>query len=175
MTDRDHDEERRRSLDDLELAAVDPRSEEAVAAVTAYVDEIDRRFPGGFDPGDSLLDDAHRLEPPGGVFLVVRSAGHVVGCGGVQTIGPDTGEIKRMWVAPEHRGRGVGARLLTELERRSRGLGHTVVRLDTNSELFEAVGLYRRAGYRSIGRYNDNPYPDHFFEKRLGEVTDVRG
>jgi ribosomal protein S18 acetylase RimI-like enzyme len=41
------------------------------------------------------------------------------------------------------------------------------VKLDTNRSLVEAQALYRKLGYREIGRYNDNPYADHFFEKRL--------
>ena len=41
------------------------------------------------------------------------------------------------------------------------------VRLDTNGALTEAIGMYQRAGYRAIGRYNDNPWATHFFEKNL--------
>ncbi len=88
-------------------------------------------------------------------------------CGGVQTIGDGIGEIKRMWVSPDVRGRRIGPRLLAELEDHARRLGHRIVRLDTNSTLAEAVAMYRRAGYVEIDRYNDNPYPDHFFEKEL--------
>lgn len=153
--------------DQLSIDVVDPRSDDAVAAVRAYIDELDRRFSGGFDPGDAIGTDAHELEPPTGVFLLARVDGVVVGCGGLQTIGPGVGEVKRMWVAPGTRGRGVGKRLLAELEDHARSLGHHVVRLDTNSTLTEAVAMYRRAGYREIERYNDNPYPDHFFEKAL--------
>lgn len=132
-----------------------------------YFDELDERFPGGFDPGDTLTADAHQLEPPTGVFLLARVDGETVGCGGVQTIGEGVGEIKRMWVSPAVRGRRLGARLLAALEDRSRGLGHHTVRLDTNSNLPEAVALYRRSGYVEVDRYNDNPYPDHWFEKAL--------
>lgn len=155
--------------DDIIFDVVDPRSADATTAMTHYFDELARRFPGGFDPGDTLVAEAHQLEPPAGVFVVARSAGRVVGCGGVQTIGEGVGEIKRMWVAPDVRGRGLGRRLLEELERRTLELGHHVVRLDTNSHLPEAVAMYRRAGYFEIERYNDNPYPDHFFEKFIAD------
>ena len=46
-------------------------------------------------------------------------------------------------------------------------LGHTVVRLDTNETLVNAIAMYDRSGYVRIDRYNDNPYATHFFEKRL--------
>jgi hypothetical protein len=46
-------------------------------------------------------------------------------------------------------------------------MGHDVVRLDTNATLTEALGLYAGAGYDPIERYNDNPYAERFFEKRL--------
>ena len=146
---------------------VDPRSDDARAAMAAYFAELDARFPGGFDPGDALDGGADALAPPGGTFLVGRDADRVVACGGVQTIGDGVGEIKRMWVDAARRGQGIGVQLLAELEARSAGLGHRTVRLDTNGELLEAIALYRRAGYLEVERYNDNPYAEHFFEKRL--------
>lgn len=146
---------------------VDPRSPEAVTAMSSYFAELDRRFPEGFDPGDALAAGAELLSPPGGAFVVGRIGDEVVACGGVQRLGDDVGEIKRMWVAPDARGRGLGARLLAELEVRSRALGHHRVRLDTSRALPEAIAMYRRAGYTEIDRYNDNPYAHHFFEKPL--------
>ncbi|WP_370325768.1 GNAT family N-acetyltransferase [Euzebya sp.] len=144
---------------------VDPHDEDALAAMRAYVAELDDRFPGGFDPGGDWGLDG--LAPPHGVFVVVRLDGRVVGCGGVQTIGAGVGEVKRMWVDPATRGMGLGPRLLAALEDHGRRLGHRVMRLDTNATLVEAIAMYRRAGYVEIERYNDNPYPDLFFEKSL--------
>ncbi len=158
--------------DPTTVEVVDPRSDDAVWAMRRYFDELDDRFPGGFDPGDTLVADAPDLDAPTGVFVVARRDGQVVGCGGVQTIGDGIGEIKRMWVSATARGQGLGRRLLSELEHRSRRLGHHTVRLDTNSHLPEAVALYRRSGYVEIDRYNDNPYPDHWFEKALEEDHD---
>ena len=151
----------------LAFEEVDPRSAEARAAMSAYFDELDVRFPNGFDPGDARTGDADALAAPGGAFLIARRDDRVVACGGVQTIGDGIGEIKRMWVADDERSQGLGRRLLAELEARSAALGHGVVRLDTNGELTEAIALYERAGYVGIERYNDNPYAQRFFEKRL--------
>ena len=72
-----------------------------------------------------------------------------------------------MWVAPDWRGAGLGARLLRHLEDVARGRGQAVVRLDTNGTLDDAIAIYERAGYRRIERYNDNPYAELFFEKAL--------
>ena len=88
-------------------------------------------------------------------------------CGGLHTIAPGVGELKRMWVHDDWRGAGLGTRLLRHLEGQSRALGHTIVRLDTNKALTEAIAMYERAGYRQTGRYNDNPWATHFFEKPL--------
>jgi len=153
----------------LELRTVHPADPAAVAAVGAYFAELDERFPGGFDPGDA--PDAVSMAPGAGAFVVGTSDGQPVACGGVQTLGPGVGEIKRMWVHDDWRGAGLGSRLLRHLEQVSAGLGHTVVRLDTNATLTEAITMYERAGYRSIERYNDNPYAQAFFEKDLPPLT----
>jgi GNAT superfamily N-acetyltransferase len=135
--------------------------------MSAYFDELDERFDGGFDPGDALTADAPRFDPPDGTFVLVVSDEEVVGCGGVQTLEPGIGEIKRMWIAPRFRGLGLAGRLLGDLEERTREIGHNIVRLDTNSVLVEAVAMYGSAGYRAIDRYCDNPYAHHWFEKSL--------
>lgn len=147
---------------------VPPLSGPARAATAAYFAELERRLPGGFDAPTQSAADAAALAPPGGAFVVALSDGEPVACGGVQTIGSGVGEVKRMWVHDDWRGAGLGSRLLRHLEEVSSGLGHTVVRLDTNDALTEAVALYQRAGYRSVPPYNDNPYARAWFEKELG-------
>jgi ribosomal protein S18 acetylase RimI-like enzyme len=57
--------------------------------------------------------------------------------------------------------------MLRRLEDDARQCGYDVVRLDTNSVLTEAIAMYERSGYRSIERYNDNPYARRWFEKDL--------
>lgn len=148
--------------------AVDPASPDAQEAMQRYFAELDVRFRGGFDPGHGGAgNDVESMRPPEGAFLVARDDGVVVGCGGVHRVDARTGEIKRMWIADEWRGVGLGRRLLAELESTARRLGRSRVVLDTNEVLTEAVAMYERSGYRAIGRYNDNPYAHHWFEKRL--------
>jgi GNAT superfamily N-acetyltransferase len=85
----------------------------------------------------------------------------------LHTIGACVGELKRMWVHDDWRGAGLGSRLLRHLEGQARALGHRTLRLDTNGALAEAIGMYQRAGYQAVDRYNDNPWATHFFEKAL--------
>ena len=140
---------------------------DALACVRRYLDELDARFPGGFEPAGCGVVEPVELDPPHGSFVVARAGGRAVGCGGVRTLAPGVGEIKRMWLHPDVRGRGAGRRLLAALEDAARMLDHRVVRLDTSRHLGEAIGLYRSAGYREIERYNDNADADHWFEKHL--------
>jgi DNA-binding MarR family transcriptional regulator/GNAT superfamily N-acetyltransferase len=140
----------------IHLREVDPADPVAREAADLYFAELDRRFPGGFDPGEPDHE---------GTFLLATSAGRPVGYGGVRALSPDTGEVKRMWVDDAWRGAGLGSRMLRELEALAVRLGHTRVVLDTNRTLVEAIAMYERAGYRPIERYNDNPYAEAWFEK----------
>jgi DNA-binding MarR family transcriptional regulator/predicted N-acetyltransferase YhbS len=149
----------------VSIEEIDPASAPARAAVQRYFEEIHERF--GFDSTGLDEKDADSLRPPDGVFVVAVSDGAPVACGGVQTIAPGVGEIKRMWVDGSWRGAGLGSRLLRDLEDRSRSFGHHAVRLDTNETLTEAIAMYKRAGYKTVERYNDNPFATHFFEKPL--------
>jgi DNA-binding MarR family transcriptional regulator len=150
----------------------DPAAPVARDVVGRYFAEIHRRF--GFEPAEGETDqDAALLIPPAGVFVVAFSDTEPVACGGLKTIAPGVGELKRMWVRDDWRGAGLGSRLLRQLEDRARALGHGTVRLDTNEALEEAISMYGRSGYRRIDRYNDNPWATHFFEKPLSALTDA--
>jgi len=72
-----------------------------------------------------------------------------------------------MWVDGAWRGCGLGGRMLSALEDAARDLGYRTVHLDTNATLTEAIAMYEHAGYRRIERYNDNPYAQAWFAKRL--------
>ncbi len=144
--------------------------------MSAYFDELAERFPEGFDPGDTLVADAHTFDHPHGAFVVAREPGEraaverdavAIGCGGVHHLEGDCGEIKRMWIAPDWRGMGLGRSLLAELEAHGARLGYRTIRLDTNSVLTEAIHMYESAGYSSIEQYNDNPFAKRWFEKVL--------
>ena len=132
-----------------------------------YYAELDRRFSNGFDADLTSQADIAGTTPPNGVFLVVWLDGDPVGIGALRSEAPGVGEIKRMWIAPSHRGRGLAKQLLAELESAISAMGHGTVRLDTNATLTPAITMYESSGYRSIERYNDNPDAERWFEKRL--------
>ncbi len=148
-----------------EFIEVDAGSPAAQAAMTAYFAELTRRFPAGFDPRGYLEPEDYN--PPRGRFFLARSGDEVQACGGLVWIDTSTAEIKRMWVDPSARGRGLASRLLAFLEQTALASGRATVRLDTNPVLLEAIAMYRSKGYRDIERYNDNPYAGLWFEKRL--------
>lgn len=146
----------------------DPTSADSTWALTAYFDELDQRFIGGFDRAGALGDAVASMVPPTGVFVLAKAAdGIIAGCGGLQTHAAGTAEVKRMWIHRDWRGAGLGSRLLADLEQRCVELGHETVVLDTNGVLVEAIAMYRAAGYAATGRYNDNPYAQHWFTKTL--------
>jgi len=152
----------------VSFAIEDPTTDDARWCIEQYFAELDARFDAGFDPARSIPADAHELVPPSGALIVARLDGKPIGCGALKFHGDAPAELKRMWVAPRARGLGVGRRLLQELERHARDAGVTIVRLETNHALTEAIALYRRSGYVEVERFNDEPYAHHWFEKRLG-------
>lgn len=151
---------------------VDPFGPEAASAQQAYFDELHVRFSAGFDPGDTITADAHHYEPPTGRFLVARTCdGAIAACGALQAVDGETAEIKRMWVAPQWRGLGLGRRLLGDLETHAANAGYARVVLDTNASLTEAIRMYETAGYVAVERYNDNPYAERWFAKVLAPAA----
>jgi DNA-binding MarR family transcriptional regulator/GNAT superfamily N-acetyltransferase len=151
----------------LTIERVDPSSPGARWCVAQYYAELDRRFDSGFDPAASLPADDAELRPPRGAFLVALLDGQPVACGALKAISRRIGSLKRMWVAGDVRGLGIGRRMLEALEGQARKLGVRILRLETNDALQEAIRLYRSAGYREVPPFNSDPYARHWFEKRL--------
>ena len=120
-------------------------------------------------PGSGGLPAASIFEPPGGVFVVGWEDGEAVACGGIARYDEATAEIRRMYVVPKARGRGLSRRVLTALEDEARALGYSLVRLETGRLQTEAIGLYASAGFGPIPRYG--PFATDprsvCFEKRL--------
>ncbi|MEP4379845.1 MAG: GNAT family N-acetyltransferase [Alphaproteobacteria bacterium] len=171
--------ERRRLSASLQIRTAAPTDPDSLWCRDRYFDELNRRFPGGFDagPGGAGGADADTdMTAPAGRFVLARIEfpGNVrpVGCGGVvvrtSDAGPAFAEIKRMWVDDTLRGLGIGYRILNALEVAAHEMGCHLLRLDSNGALPEARALYRRCGYAEIPRYNDNPYAQLWFEKSVG-------
>lgn len=151
----------------ITIEHTDPGSDDARHCLASYYAELAERFEEGFDVSLSRDPEASDMVQPRGAFLIALSDGLPVGCVGLKGNGSTLGEIKRLWVAPHARGLGLGKRLMRAAEDAARALSMTVLRLDTNRALPEAYQLYNRDGWTQIDRFNDDPYPDFFFEKRL--------
>ena len=151
----------------VEIAVDDPNSSEGRWCIEQYISELNERFEAGWDPSKSISADPHELVPPSGLLLVARLRGKPLGCGALKFHAGEPAELKRMWVAPEARGIGLGRRMLSELERHARVAGARVARLETNRALKEAIELYRSSGYREVPAFNNEPYAHHWFEKAL--------
>ncbi|WEA23850.1 bifunctional helix-turn-helix transcriptional regulator/GNAT family N-acetyltransferase [Rhizobium binxianense] len=153
--------------DRIVLEEKDPRHPDASYCLSEYYGELARRFEKGFEVSLSRDPDAGDMVRPRGAFLVAILDELPIGCVGLKGSGGEVAEIKRLWVAPSARGLGLAKRLMTSAENIARALGIKRLRLDTNSALPEAQKLYRGTGWNEIDRFNDDPYPDTFFEKRL--------
>ena len=151
----------------VQITVTDPNSQDARWCIEQYFTELGQRFETGFDPTLGIQAHAHELVPPAGLLLVARLREEPVGCGALKFHENTVGELKRMWVAPRVRGLGLGRRLLEALEQEAREAGMTILHLETNRNLTEAIELYRHAGYQEVAAFNDEPYAHHWFEKRL--------
>jgi GNAT superfamily N-acetyltransferase len=121
-------------------------------------EELEREIAA--DTGDCFV-------PPGGALLVARYDGEAGGTAGVRMLDPSTGELKRVFVREDLRGKGGGPVLLAAAEEAARGLGAERLILDTRGDLVEARALYARHGYVETAAHNDDVYAEHWFEKRL--------
>jgi DNA-binding MarR family transcriptional regulator/GNAT superfamily N-acetyltransferase len=162
-----HEVERLLTASMVEIAVEDPRSTDARWCIGQYFAELDRRFERGYDPSRGITADPEELVPPAGELMIARLRGRPVGCGALKFHDRKPAELKRMWVAPETRGLGLGRRLLRELEDDAAAAGASVIHLETNRALKEAIALYRSSGYREVAPFNSEPYAHHWFEKRI--------
>jgi ribosomal protein S18 acetylase RimI-like enzyme len=130
--------------------------------------EVRARYGGKEEPG------THPSSADVAVVVVARDDdGAALGCGALRRLGDGVAEVKRMYVVPAARGRGVARAVLAALEAAANERGWTTLRLETGPLQPEAIGLYRGAGYRQIGAFGDyDGDPDAadslFFERVLG-------
>ncbi|HEY2258349.1 MAG TPA: GNAT family N-acetyltransferase [Solirubrobacteraceae bacterium] len=152
------------------LRFADARVEAGPGATLAQAmrDEIAVLYDGLDLDGDSMpRAGPAELSPPGGAFIVGYLGDQPACCGGVKRLDETTCEIKKMYVVPGLRGRGLARELLHELERRARELNYSVARLDTGPKQVGARGLYESEGYAEVADFNGNPVAVFWGEKPL--------
>jgi GNAT superfamily N-acetyltransferase len=155
---------------EITISLEHPSSDDAQGLIRRLDEDLLSRYP--------TLQTTHGLHPrdltnPDFTFVVARMSAGIgagaVGCGALRGLETGAGEVKRMYVLPEFRGRGIARRILEALETKARDLGRRALRLETGAGQPEAIALYRSAGYREIpafGEYANNPF-SVCFEKRL--------
>lgn len=151
----------------LDFRPVRADEEPASTLLEAMIREVSAMGYGRIDVPGAPTATPHEMWAPQGTFLVGYDGEAAVCGGGVKALGDGACEIKRMYVAPDARGRGLAGELLVALENAARALGHTVARLDTGRHQPHAQRLYERAGYTPIGNFNANPFASFWGEKRL--------
>ena len=119
-------------------------------AASELLNDLDLDLDERYGNSERVIADVEEFEPPTGAFLVVYVEGEPVACGGFRRLDADTAELKRMYVRPAGRGRGLARRLLAELEQRAATAGYRTMWLETGVPQHEALGLYSSAGYEPI-------------------------
>jgi GNAT superfamily N-acetyltransferase len=101
--------------------------------------------------------------PPKGALLLAEMDGEDAGCIALRDMGAGIAEMKRLYVAPDYRGLGIGRALTEDFILIARAMGYKAVRLDTIPRLGVAYTIYQKYGFRKISPYTYNPVPDAIF------------
>ena len=146
----------------IDQARIPDELAEVRALFLEYADSLgfDLEFQG-FREELAALPGEYAL--PDGALLIARDGGRAVGCVALRRIDEHTCEMKRLYIRPEGRGRGLGRALAAAVIGEARGRGYRAMRLDTAPTMTEAIELYRSLGFASIGPYRHNPIDGALF------------
>jgi GNAT superfamily N-acetyltransferase len=150
----------------IRVEAADPLGDEAAGLLRQMRAEALLRYG---DVLDASVPATNQPLAARGAFFIAQVEGKAVACAALHPMGAEVAEVKRMYVIPEARRRGVARRLLAELEARAAMLGFTALRLETGNRQPEAIALYESSGFRRIAPYGSHvDYPLSIcFEKAL--------
>jgi GNAT superfamily N-acetyltransferase len=118
-----------------------------------------------FDIASMIERDMAKLDifmPPHGRLLLATEGSQATGLACMRRIREDIGEIKRMYVRPEFRRKGIGLALLEALIAEARQIGYPTLRLDSTRFMEAAHSLYRSVGFREIDPYPESEIPPEF-------------
>ncbi|HEV8312738.1 MAG TPA: GNAT family N-acetyltransferase [Burkholderiaceae bacterium] len=135
----------------LTIEAVDPRHEDALALLDEAAREARRLYADRIDPGAPWPTNSPAA--PRSVYLVARLAGRTAGCAALRPFDSHTAEVRRIYVLPAFRRRGIARTLLVCLERHAAELGYTRLLLETGDRQLPAIALYEATGYRHASAF----------------------
>src|SRR5215203_6202760 len=140
-----------------EKQVVIARAELTAEVSRKLIDALNLELSGAYpEPGATHFGLApEEVSGRRGAFLVVYADGVPVGCGAVRLVDAETGELKRMYMSPTVRGKGLGRKLVAALESEARALGAKRLILETGIRQAAAIALYRKCGFESIPLYGE--------------------
>jgi putative acetyltransferase len=147
------------------ISTESPDQPDAALLITELQTHLESFYPPESRHGFSV----DRLIAEGVAFFVLRYAGEAAGCGGIKIVDQEYGELKRMYVRPQFRGRRYGTMILDHLSKYARSQGILLLRLETGVQQQAAIRLYEQCGFRRIppfGPYTNNPV-SLCYEKQL--------
>ena len=136
---------------DVSIGRADPRQPEVRALISA----LDGLMASLYPAASNHLLDVDTLALDDVTFLVARDGERIVGCGAMRRHDARLGEVKRMFVDPQARGLGLGARILEAIEAEALRQGLRRLALETGIHQPEAIGLYRKAGFQECPPFAD--------------------
>lgn len=150
---------------EVRVARSAPTTPAAVAIIAELDVDLHARYPGV--PFHTFSPD--ELTRPEFTFVLAEAAGEAIGCGALRLREPGVAEVKRMFVRPAARRRGVARAVLAALEARAREIDASRILIETGASQPEAISLYVSSGYVPIPRYGEyvNVPTSRCFEKRL--------
>ncbi len=152
-------------IENVTIAAEGFRSEAAHYLIGMLDNDLMHRYPGI----KINAAKAAEFEKEKSIFVIARNDGVPIGCGGLVPIDENTCEVKRMFVEPYSRGRGVAKMILLELEKHAVEQGFSLIQLETGQHQPEAIIMYEHNGYKRVPcfrQYENNPH-SHCYEKAI--------
>ncbi len=151
----------------MKIISISPNRNDVAVLVKKSKEYISNLYP----PESNHQDDIHELSKPNVLFIGAFEKDTLIGIGAVKVISIDRiyGEIKQVFVLPDHRGKGVGMFIMNALEKYLIEKGIKLVRLETGCKQPEAIKLYKKLGYikrSNFGEYKPDPL-SIFMEKNL--------
>ncbi|MGH7999001.1 MAG: GNAT family N-acetyltransferase [Brasilonema sp.] len=123
-------------------------SNDALYLIEQLSSTLAKRYEQDTDEGKAAFELSD-MDMPGAAFVVARLDGQPIGCGAIRPFDEESvAEVKRMFVVPTMRGRGISKQILAKLEDTARSLGYTTTVLETGTRQPEAMALYEKTGYK---------------------------